>query len=95
MRWRTKIDKYQVCLPLPSHHIILILFFLREVGTEDLVTFTSSKKTPPTPATEAEPAETTKDTSTDSKHEAAVESEFKETESPPSNNSAKSYSSPL
>jgi len=67
----------------------------REVGTEDLVTFTSSKKTPPSPATEAEPAETTKDTSTDSKHEAAVESEFKETEIPPSNNSAKSYSSPL
>jgi len=69
----------------------------REVGTEDLVTFTSSKKTPSAPATEPEPAETTKDTSTDSKQEAAVESEskIKDTESPPSNNPAKSYSSPL
>ena len=80
-------------LPPPS----IIVFFLREVGTEDLVTFTSSKKTPSAPATEPEPAETTKDTNTDAKQEAAVESEseIKDTESPPSNNLAKSYSSPL
>merc|ERR1712130_1432 len=63
----------------------------REVGTEDLVTFTSSKKTSPA-TTEPEPAEPTKDTDTSSKHEAAAESEshIKDTESPPSK-----YSSPL
>jgi len=63
----------------------------REVGTEELVTFTSSKKT--SSATSAtEPEETTKDAGTGTKHEAAAESEslIKDTESPPSN-----YSSPL
>merc|ERR1719158_1483403 len=57
----------------------------REVGTEDLVTFTSSKKTPsaPPPAT-TEPAEPSNDTSTGSKHEAVAESEnhIKDTGSP-------------
>ena len=76
-------------------HIIVIVFCFREVGTEDLVTFTSSKKTPT--ATEPEPAEAIKDTGTISNPKAEVESEshITDTESPPSNKSASSYSSPL
>merc|ERR1719273_458431 len=59
----------------------------REVGTEDLVTFTSSKNTSSaTSATEPKPTVTTKDTGTGLKYEAAAESEslIKDTESPTS-----------
>ena len=81
--------------PLYLPHYCHCFLCFREVGTEDLVTFTSSKKTPP--ATEPEPAEAIKDTGTILNPKAEVESEsgITNTESPPTNNSTSSYSSPL
>ena len=70
---------------------------LREVGTEDLVTFTSSKKSPSPDSTEEEAEVKSKDTDTSSKEEydAENESDIKDTESPSSSNSVSGYSSPL
>ena len=70
---------------------------LREVGTEDLVTFTSSKKLPSPDSTEEEAEVKSKDTDTSSKEEydAENESDIKDTESPSSSNSVSGYSSPL